>query len=141
MSDSTTNDAAGNPLLGYWKVIACQLNSEWLHPSIFENFRYDLNPGTFFIHRAECSWYPSWVGSFPKHHEGSMSVDFEKKTIDLSPSGGPNEGKVYQGIFELDHDILKANFGLPGEPRPTSFKAQQGQVYEVWQRVDHPKSY
>lgn len=140
MSDSEAQ-SADNPLLGYWKVIACQLNSEWLHPSIFHHFRYELSPGKFFIHRADFSWSPGWVGSFPKHNEGSMMLNTEKGEIEFVPSGGINEGKTYKGIFQVDHDIFKANFAFPGEPRPTAFKAEQGQVYEVWQRIEHPKSY
>ena len=70
-----------------------------------------------------------------------MTLDVEAGTIEFVPAGGPNEGKTYKGIFQVDHDILKANFAFPGNPRPASFKAEEGQVYEVWQRLEHPKSY
>lgn len=126
-----------NELLGNWKVIACQLNSAWLPDSIFREFRYRFNDNdTFSIAWAEVT-FPQYVGGFPKSKTGKVTINMDETphAIDFIPDEGPFQGQNLQGIFELDHDIFKANFSFPGSDRPTKFDAQQGQVYEVWQRV------
>ncbi len=55
--------------------------------------------------------------------------------MDLVPDDGPFAGKALTGIFELDHDLLKAIFSFPGTARPDVFQTKQGQVYEIWQRI------
>ena len=81
--------------------------------------------------------YPQYMGGFPKSKSGkvALNTNVTPNQIDFIPDEGPFAGKTLQGIFELDHDVLKANFAFPGIPRPTQFKSEQGHVYEVWQRV------
>jgi uncharacterized protein (TIGR03067 family) len=121
-------------LLGYWKVIACQLNGKWLPREIFMMFRYEITDGAFVIHWADLA-YPNWVGSFPKSDSGKITGAYDGSTLDFIPDKGPNKGKNYQGIYELDHDILKANFAFPGHDRPKAFLSEDGEVFEVWQRI------
>lgn len=127
-------------LVGKWKVIGCQLNTQWLPYSIFQEFRYSFNQdNTYKLAWSELS-YPQFVGGFPKSKTGKVVI-YDKdanspQKMDLIPDEGPFAGKELQGIFELDHDVLKAIFSFPGTERPTVFNTSQGQVYEIWQRVD-----
>ncbi|MBP7864110.1 hypothetical protein KA183_20660 [bacterium] len=126
-------------LVGKWKVIGCQLNAEWLPYSIFQEFRYSFNADdTYKLAWSELS-YPQFVGGFPKSKTGKVVIhsksDGAHQQIDLIPHDGPFAGKELKGIFELDHDVLKAIFSFPGTERPTVFNTTQGQVYEIWQRV------
>lgn len=120
--------------IGSWKVIGCMLNKVWLPREIFMMFRYEISDGAFKIHWADLS-FPNWTGSFPKSDEGQIQGGSDGRNIAFIPSKGPHAGKVFKGIYELDHDVLKANFAFPGHPRPTSFDAKDGEVYEIWQRV------
>ncbi|MBX3076726.1 TIGR03067 domain-containing protein [Candidatus Obscuribacterales bacterium] len=125
-------------LVGKWKVIGCQLNGRWLPYSIFQEFRYSfLANDTFKLEWAELS-FPQYVGGFPKSETGKVVFGKSDKPseIDLIPDDGPFAGKALLGIFELDHDVLKAIFSFPGTERPTVFNTKQGQVYEIWQRVE-----
>ena len=125
-------------LNGKWKVVACQLNGTWLPESIFKEFRYILTDDE----RYSILWseltFPAYLGGFPKSKSGHIRInqDSNPREIDLIPDEGPFAGKPFQGIFELDHDLLKANFAFPGNPRPAAFSAGQGQVYEVWVRAE-----
>ena len=124
-------------LVGSWKVVCCQLHSRWLPDSIFREFRYSFTPDDrFLLDWAEVT-YPQYMGGFPKSKSGkvALNTNVTPNQIDFIPDEGPFAGKTLQGIFELDHDVLKANFAFPGIPRPTQFKSEQGHVYEVWQRV------
>lgn len=123
-------------LIGKWKVIGCQLNGQWLPYSIFQEFRYSFKADdTFQLDWAELS-FPMYVGGFPKSKTGKVILLDEPTHIDLIPDEGPFAGKKLQGIYELDHDLLKAIFSFPGTDRPTVFHTKQGQVYEIWQRCD-----
>jgi uncharacterized protein (TIGR03067 family) len=121
-------------LLGHWKVIACQLNNTWLPREIFMMFRYEITDGAFKIHWADLS-FPNWVGSFPKSDSGKILGAEDGHTIDFVPNSGPNAHKNYQGIYQLDYDILKANFAFPDHDRPKVMHSKKGEVYEVWQRI------
>jgi uncharacterized protein (TIGR03067 family) len=124
-------------LVGTWKVIACQLNGIWLPESIFREFRYNFNEnGEYLIQWAELS-FPRYIGGFPKSTIGKIEIDpgTQPSSIDLFPEEGPYANQVFQGICEIDYDIFKGNFAFPPLSRPTEFKAIQGQVYEIWQRI------
>jgi uncharacterized protein (TIGR03067 family) len=124
-------------LKGQWKVIGCQLNTVWLPSSIFQYFIYSFPD----MHHFHLAWgdltYPKYVGGFPKSERGKITIHTHEDppTIDLIPDTGPFLGQAFQGIFHLDHDILKANFAFPGYDRPKAFTAQEHQVYEIWQRL------
>ncbi len=124
-------------LVGEWKVIGCQLHGKWLPSSIFQEFRYSFNDDdSFNLEWAELS-FPMYVGGFPKCKTGAvvLNTSVTPKHIDLIPDEGQFLGQALQGIFELDHDVLKAIFSFPGTARPEVFQTKQGQVYEIWQRV------
>lgn len=126
-----------NMLKGDWKVIGCQLNTVWLPYEIFKHFIYTFPDQVNF----KLAWgdlsYPKYVGGFPKSESSTLSIDTTSTpyTIDLKPNSGPFAGQTFLGIFELDHDILKANFAFPNQERPKVFSASQGNVYEIWQRI------
>lgn len=126
-----------NGLVGSWKVIGCQLNTVWLPHAIFKKFIYNFpNINSFTLEWGELT-FPKYVGGFPKTDGGKISLGKEggKNIIDLVPNNGPFQGQTFKGIFELDHDVLKANFAFPSKERPKTFSAMQGQVYEIWQRI------
>lgn len=124
-------------LIGKWKVIGCQLNTIWLPTPIFQHFIYGFpDTGHFVLDWADLT-FPKYAGGFPKSDKGKISLDtnVSPHTIDLVPDSGPFAGQTFKGIFDVDHDILKANFAFPGKARPKEFKAEEGQVYEIWQRI------
>jgi uncharacterized protein (TIGR03067 family) len=47
------------------------------------------------------------------------------KTIDVTPSDGPDKGMVLQGIYELKGDELKLCLSKPGRDRPTEFVSKE----------------
>jgi uncharacterized protein (TIGR03067 family) len=55
--------------------------------------------------------------------EGRTKIDPAKspRTIDITGTKGPNEGKTFLAIYELDGDELKVCYDLSGKSRPTEF--------------------
>lgn len=138
MANSKTSHTKKTPSLrGDWKVIGCQLNTRWLAPAIFEHFIYRFPDDSHFKLLGGELTYPTYMGGFPKSEGGTISINAAAApyTIDLTPGSGPFAGQTFLGIFELDHDILKANFAFPNHERPKFFSASQGEVYEIWQRL------
>jgi uncharacterized protein (TIGR03067 family) len=58
------------------------------------------------------------------------------KRIDLTFTDGPDKGKKYQGIYEMDGDICRICLALADKGRPTEFvsKPESGHTLEVLER-------
>ena len=59
--------------------------------------------------------------------EGTLKVDASKtpREMDITPSVGPNKGKLLPCIYELKGNELKVCYGLNGTERPADFKASE----------------
>ena len=70
--------------------------------------------------------------------EGTFTIDPSKKPMqtDSTSGSGPDKGKIWKGIYELDGDIHKVCFAPPGKARPKTFtsKAGSGHILQVWKR-------
>jgi len=62
--------------------------------------------------------------------EGTMTLDASKKprTIDETITVGPNKGKVFSAIYEIDDEHHKICFAASGKERPTEFSSASGQL-------------
>ena len=60
--------------------------------------------------------------------KGTYTIDAAKKPkhVDVKGTEGPNQGKTYPGIYELDGDTLKICYDLSGKARPKEFKTAAG---------------
>ena len=68
--------------------------------------------------------------------EGTMTLDPTKKPkeIDETITTGPNKGKVFSAIYEIDDEHHKICFAAAGKERPTAFSSSSGQLLQVWKR-------
>jgi uncharacterized protein (TIGR03067 family) len=70
--------------------------------------------------------------------EGTFSLDPAKKPkeIDETITVGPNKGKVFLAIYEIDDKHHKICFAAAGKERPTAFSAKSGSghLLQVWKR-------
>lgn len=62
--------------------------------------------------------------------KGMTKIDPSKKpkTMDILGSEGPNKGKTFLAIYELDGDTLRVCYDLTGKNRPTEFKTKKGEL-------------
>jgi uncharacterized protein (TIGR03067 family) len=62
--------------------------------------------------------------------EGTVKIDAAKKpkAMDVSGTKGPNVGKTFQAIYELNGDTLRICYDLSGKGRPTEFKTTPGSL-------------
>jgi uncharacterized protein (TIGR03067 family) len=71
---------------------------------------------------------------------GPLRIDASKspKTIDFTPTSGPERGKTLRGIYELKGDTLKLALGPPDGARPTTFVSPKGSqvlVFDLKRKV------
>jgi uncharacterized protein (TIGR03067 family) len=70
--------------------------------------------------------------------DGTIKIDPSKKPKEMNATtgSGPDQGKTWQGIYELDVDTYKVCFAPPGKDRPTelSSKVGSGHLLQVWKR-------
>lgn len=70
--------------------------------------------------------------------DGTIKIDPSKKPkeMDATTGSGPDKGKTWQGLYELDGDTYKVCFAPPGKDRPKEFssKAGSGHLLQVWKR-------
>lgn len=59
---------------------------------------------------------------------GTVKLDPSKQPKELDVVGveGPNKGKTFPAIYDLDGDTLKVCYDLGGKKRPAEFKAAPG---------------
>jgi uncharacterized protein (TIGR03067 family) len=70
--------------------------------------------------------------------EGTMTLDLTKKPkeIDETITTGPNKGKTFSAIYEIDDEHHKICFAAAGKERPTAFSSVpgSGHLLQVWKR-------
>lgn len=63
------------------------------------------------------------------------------KAVDIFGKGGPNQGKTYLTIYQLEGDSLTICYDLTGKARPTEFKTVAGsQLFLVTYRRENTKT-
>jgi len=127
-ADAPTADK--DAVAGGWKVVACELESKLLPEAAFKDLLYSMTP--------DGKWKLAGGPGFPKATGGQFELNprATPKTIDFIPSDGPFKDKVFQGIYQLEGDELKACFAFPGKDRPKTYLTQpaSGLVLEFWRR-------
>ena len=61
---------------------------------------------------------------------GTIRIDpaAKPKTMDIIGTDGPNKGKTFLAIYELNGDTLRICYNLTGKVRPTEFKTRKGEA-------------
>jgi uncharacterized protein (TIGR03067 family) len=67
-------------------------------------------------------------------HAGTLTLDPDKKTVDMKITDGRYKGKTLPGLFELTGDTLKIAFPSPvvGGDRPAEMKTGEGSTHMLY---------
>lgn len=112
---------------GKWSVSTAELAGDVLPPELFKKMTLVLEKDKYTLKSENLD------------DSGTTSVDTTKTPMQLETKGleGPNKGKTFLAIFELDGDSLKVCYDLEGKTRPTEFKTAKGtkQFLVLYKRV------
>lgn len=117
-------------LQGTWLLVSAERDGKKVSEDDVKNVTLVVSGNKFkFLKGAE-------VGTAS---EGTFKVDATKKpkTTESTADAGPDKGKKFLGIYEIESaDLHKVCFAPPGKDRPTEFasKAGSGNILQVWKR-------
>src|SRR5205085_1844149 len=105
---------------GTWVPTKAELGGQPMADAVLKMIRLELGDGK----------YVAYVGEEPD--KGTYTIDAASKPKSMSITGteGPNQGKTFPAIYELGRDgngdTLRICYDLSGAKRPTEFKSTAG---------------
>jgi uncharacterized protein (TIGR03067 family) len=101
---------------GHWKPVEAELAGQPMSDDVLKIISLKLENGR----------YEVFVGDEPDR--GTYSVDSATtlKGMTITGAEGPNNGKTFPAIFELNGDTLRICYDLSGAKRPAEFKTVAG---------------
>lgn len=83
--------------------------------------------------------YTVTVGKMVDRGTVKLDSSAKPKTIDITGTEGPNKGKTFLAIYELNGETLKVCYDLAGKARPTEFKTKPDtQLFLVTYKREKP---
>lgn len=70
--------------------------------------------------------YAVLVGEAPDNGTYTLDAATVPKSITVTGTAGPNQGRTFPAIYELEGDTLRICYDLSGAKRPTEFKSVAG---------------
>lgn len=111
---------------GSWELVSAEVGGQKLPEAVTKTFTLVLKGDKY------------TVKSPGPDDTGRVKLDPAKKPKELDVTGeeGPNKGKTFPAIYELDDDALKVCYDLDGKKRPAEFKSAAGtkQFLAVYKR-------
>ena len=101
---------------GNWTPARAELAGQPMADAVLKSISLKLDNGK----------YEVLVGDKPDR--GTYTIDSTSKPRSMTITGteGPNQGKTYPAIYELQGDTLRICYDLSGAKRPTEFKSVAG---------------
>jgi uncharacterized protein (TIGR03067 family) len=101
---------------GNWKPVKAELAGQPMTEAVLKSISLKLDNGK----------YEVFVGERPDR--GTYTLDSTTRPGNMSVTGteGPNIGKTFPAIYELQGDTLRICYDLSGVKRPTEFKSVAG---------------
>lgn len=113
--------AAGSPddakaLQGSWKPAKAELAGQPMPEAVLKSISLKLDQGK----------YEVLVGGQPDKGTYTIDAAAKPKSMTITGTAGPNIGKTFPAIYELQPDTLRICYDLSGAKRPTEFKSIPG---------------
>ena len=113
-ADAPTDDAQA--MQGTWTPTTAELGGQAMPDALLKSISLKLDKDHYEAH----------VGD--KSDKGTYTLDTasEPKGMSITGTEGPNRGKTFLAIYQLDGDTLRVCYELSGEKRPSEFKTSKG---------------
>src|SRR5438094_386057 len=114
--------AAGSPdrdakaVQGNWKPVKAELAGQPMADAVLKSISLKLDHGK----------YEVFVGEAPDRGTYTLDSATKPKSITITGTEGPNNGKTFPAIYKLQGETLRICYDLSGDKRPTEFKSIAG---------------
>src|SRR5271165_1137422 len=101
---------------GVWKPLKAELGGQPMPEEVLKMITLKLQDGRYVV---------SVGGQLDK---GTCTIDgsTQPKGMTITGTDGPNQGKTFPAIFELEGNTLRICYDLSGKRRPAEFKSVAG---------------
>ena len=110
----SANDAKA--IQGSWKPVTAELGGQPMPESVIKSVSLKLDNGK----------YEVFVGDRPDRGTYAINAGSKPKSMTINGTEGPNLGKIFPAIYELNADTLRICYDLSGAKRPAEFKSAAG---------------
>lgn len=101
---------------GSWLPVKAELAGQPMPEAVLKTISLKLENGR----------YEVLVGALPDKGTYTIDSTTKPKSMTITGTEGPNNGKTYPAIYELKGDTLRICYDLSGAKRPTEFKSVAG---------------
>ena len=101
---------------GNWKPVKAELGGQPMAEDVLKTITLKLENGK----------YEVFVGEHPDRGTYTLDSSTLPKSITVTGTEGPNQGRTFPAIYELKGDTLRICYDLSGAKRPTEFKTVAG---------------
>jgi uncharacterized protein (TIGR03067 family) len=101
---------------GSWTPARADLGGQPMAEAVLKSIRLKLDNGK----------YEVFVGDKPDKGTYTLDSASKPKSMTITGTEGPNQGKAFPAIYELKGDTLRICYDLSGAKRPTEFKSIAG---------------
>lgn len=109
-------DDDAKAIQGDWKPVKGELGGLQMTDAVLKTISLRLDDGKYevFVNAAS--------------DKGTYELDpgAKPRSITVTGTAGPNKGRTFPAIYELDGDTLRICYDLSGAKRPTEFKTVEG---------------
>lgn len=107
---------------GKWKPVKAELSGQPMTEAVLKTISLKMDNGH----------YEVFVGERPDRGTYTLDSSTKPKSITVVGTEGPNQGRSFPAIFELEGDTLRICYDLSGQKRPIEFKSvAQTKLYLV----------
>jgi uncharacterized protein (TIGR03067 family) len=101
---------------GSWTPARADLGGQPMADAVLKSISLKLDDGK----------YEVFVGDKPDKGTYTLDSTSQPKSVTITGTEGPNQGRTFPAIYELKGDTLRICYDLSGVKRPTEFKSIAG---------------
>jgi uncharacterized protein (TIGR03067 family) len=101
---------------GNWRPVQGEIGGQPMTDALLQSIRLKLDHGK----------YEVFVGEEPDRGTYTLDSSSRPKSMTITGTEGPNRGKTFPAVYELNGDILRICYDLSGVERPREFKSAAG---------------
>jgi uncharacterized protein (TIGR03067 family) len=103
-------------LQGTWLPETAELGGKKFPDEVRKTIKLEVKEGK----------YKATVGKVVDQGTVKLNPAAKPKEMDITGTEGPNKGKTFRAIYELDGDMVRICYDLSGKSRPKEFKTEEG---------------